>query len=206
MNTNPRFTHDEFGSANWHFRPAEHGPAQQLSTKELRQHSEGRRASATRMTVYLKYAGFFLATILAALLTNGFLQSAGTTSYGGSLMWFSATIMYVTAAAGTMLFPQNRTEIIAQMRHYVFGLSLFPGTGIAAIIWAMRDILTSPTAGSDTLAALINFAVPAVFITTVVLPPIIFIKAVAGYYSLRRSTATDEEMVASFTRQDMGQR
>lgn len=206
MEQTPKFTHDQGGSATWHFRPTESGPAQTLSTKELRAHSEGPRANSTRFTVYLKYLGFFMVTVLAAVITNGLLVTAGTTSYGGALMWFSACVMYVTAALGTVLFPQNRTEIIAQMRHYVFGLSLFPGVAIASIIWALQDVMSTPTAGNDVLATLINFAVPAVFITTVVLPPIIFIKAVAGYYSLRRSTGSDEDMIASFTRQDQGQR
>ena len=78
MEQTPKFTHDQGGSATWHFRPTESGPAQTLSTKELRAHSEGPRANSTRFTVYLKYFGFFMVTVLAAVITNGFLVTAGT--------------------------------------------------------------------------------------------------------------------------------
>lgn len=176
------------------------------SVKRMRARSEGPRSRSTRLAIVLRYVAYFVTAVVGCLATNAFLTMSGTTSYGGSLMWFSVTLMFVTAAVGTGLFPNNRTEIFSQMRHYVFGLCLFPGTAIAAVIWALRDVLTSPTAQSDTLASLINFAVPAIFVTTVVLPPIIFVKAVAGYYSLQRSRLSDSEMMAIYNRQDPSQR
>jgi hypothetical protein len=201
--SNARFTMDNGGSAQWDLSRND-PPVEPVS--RLRARSQGPRSLSTRTAVIGKFVGYFFAAVLAAALTNALLVAAGTTSYGGTLMWFSTTVMFVTAAIGTVMFPQNRMEILSQMRHYVFGLSLFPGTAIAVVIWALQDVITSPTASSDTLASLINFAVPAVFVTTVILPPIVFVKAVAGYYSLHRSTMSDEETLSIYTRQGPAQR
>lgn len=202
-NQTPGMSYDGASDVQWNSRRMD--PPQE-SISRARSRSEGPRARSTRVAVGVRYVAYFLTAGIAALLTHAFLSVAGTTAYGGALMWFSATLMFASAAIGTALFPNNRVEIFSQMRHYVFGLCLFPGTAIAAIIWALRDVLTSPTAQADTLASLINFAVPAVFVTTAVLPPIIFIKAIAGYYSLQRSNRSDAEMMAIYNRQDPLQR
>lgn len=177
-----------------------------VSRSGLRRHSEGPRGTSTRVSVWLKYAAYFLVVLLASSLTHAFLANAGTTQYGGGLMWFSAMLMFIAAAAGTVFFPNERVSIFAQMRHYVFGYCVFPGTVIAGIIWGLRDMLTSATASADTLTSLMSFAVPAVFITTMIIPPIIFIKALAGYYSLNRSSMDDAEMMSLYNRQDGLQR
>lgn len=189
-------------------RPAEpaHTPADAgvdpLSRWRLRLHSEGKRAVATRVSVMLRYTAYMFTIIVASSLTHAALTAAGTTSYGGGLMWFSAFLMTTIAAGACVLYPNHRNETIDQYRHYTFGLCVFPGTAIAGVIWALRNVVTSPAAQDDTLASLLGFAVPAIFVCTVVIPPIIFVKLIAGYHTLHKSVATDTEMVSSVTRQD----
>lgn len=208
-----RLTPDPFGGLTWESGPGPERvgpvPGQEpapVSRRRLRLLSEGPRGTATRVSLAARYAAYFLTVLVCSLITHAFLSSAGTTEYGGSLMWFSAMLMFFSAAVGCVMFPSHRRDIFPQMRHYVFGLSVFPGTAIAAIVWALRDIIASPNATSDALTSLLNFAVPAVFITTVVLPPVIFIKALAGYHSLHRSRMDDAEMMALYNRQDPLQR
>lgn len=177
-----------------------------ISRRRLRMLSEGPRGQATRASVYLRYCGYLMAIVAGCTVTGALLGAAGTTEYGGSLLWFSCALMAVVAAGATMAFPNQRAEIIRQMRHYIFGLCLFPAVGIAFVIWALRGVITTPTAAHDTLANLMNFAVPAIFVITVIVPPIVFIKAITGFHTLHRSTRDDGETLAAHTRQDWLQR
>ena len=104
------------------------------------------------------------------------------------------------------MYPNHRDEIIEHFRHYMFGLCLYPGTGIAAIIWALRSMLDNPTANDDTMMQLLSFSIPVVFACTLIIPPALYIKQVAGAQTLHRSTLDDEEYVAMYTRQDGHQR
>ena len=168
----------------------------------MRLFSEGPGGVGTRGGIMLRYVVYFFTLVGCSLLTSALLSSAGTTAYGGSLMWFCAALMTLVAGVGTLLQPTNRAEIINSYRHYTFGLSIIPATAIAGVIWALRGVLTSPTAANDTMASLLSFAVPAVFVTTLVIPPIIFVKLIAGYHTMNRSKMTDTEMMAMATRND----
>lgn len=173
-----------------------------LSRLRARTQNEGKRGIATRTVVMLRYTAYMFTLILASVLTDTLLKMAGTTAYGGQLMWFSAFLMTIVAVAATVLYPTQRENTIEQYRHYVFGMSVLPGTAIAIIIWALRNVITSPAVADDTLASLLGFAVPAIFVCTVIIPPIVFVKMITGYHSLHKSSATDTEMVSSVTRQD----
>lgn len=202
FNVSPNYTGGDFFFEREGNITRELPPVEPMSRARSRQYSEGRRSRSTRITVSLRYFAYFLTAFLCSLGTHAFLSAAGTTSYGGGLMWFSLTLMFATAAVATVAFPTQRMDIIGQMRHYVFGLTAFPGLAIAGVIWALRGVVTSPAASTDTLASLISFAVPAVFVVTVVLPPVVFIKAVAGYHTLNRSNTDDATTLAIFARQD----
>lgn len=167
---------------------------------------EGPRGTATRGSIWLRYIGYFLAVIAAASLTQATLGAAGTTRNGGLFLLFAMTLMAVTAATGCALYPTHRESIIEELRHYMFGLCLYPATGVAVVIWAIQSMLTNPNAERDTMMQLVSFSVPVVFMCTLIIPPIIFVKVVAGAQSLHRATLDDEEMVALYTRQDPYQR
>jgi len=180
--------------------------ADPLSRFRLRMYSEGPRSIATRSSVWLRYCVYMLTILGGCLLTHIALNAAGTTAYGGALMWLSCFIITSTAAAATVLYPTRRNDTISQFRHYIFGYCVFPGTAIAILIWALSSVVTSPTANDDTMASLLRFAIPAVFVCTVVIPPIIFVKLIAGYHTMYTSLATDQEVMTSLTRQDQLQR
>lgn len=167
---------------------------------------EGPRGAATRSSIWMRYAAYFGVIIGCSSLTQAVLAKAGTTQNGGLFMLFAVTLMALTAAGGAAVYPTHRDNIVEELRHYLFGLCLYPATGIAVVIWAINSMLSAPTTGQDTMAQLLHFSVPVVFVCTLIIPPVIFIKVVAGATSLHRSQLDDEEMVALYTRQDMHQR
>lgn len=164
--------------------------------------TEGPRGAATRASIWTRHVGYVLAVLGCSALTHGMLARAGTTQLGGKFMLFAAALMAVTAAAGCAFYPTHRETVLDEFRHFMFGLCLFPATGIAAIIWAMRSMLDNPSANGDTMMQLLTFSVPVVFVCTLIIPPALFIKVVAGAQTLHRSTLDDEEMMAMYTRQD----
>lgn len=205
MQQGSRLEYDHLGQVSWEAgRPVPSAPTESIGNARAR--TEGPRSMSTRTSVMLRYVAYFLTVLLCSGITNAFLSAASITAHGGSFMLFSATLMFATAAVATILFPNSRRDILGQMRHYVFGLSVLPGTAIAGIIWALHDMLNSASSSSDTMSTLMGFAIPIVFFTTVIIPPVIFVKAVAGYYSLNRSRMSDAEMMALYNRQDPLQR
>lgn len=177
-------------------------PVPQVSRWRLRMFSEGAAGVASRTGIVIKYGVYFAMLAGCSTLTTVLLSAAGTTSYGGALMWFCSALLAASAAVGTVAQPANRNELIATWRHYTFGLCIVPATVVAAIIWALRGVLSSPAAANDTLAGLLGFALPAVFISTLIIPPIILLKYIAGYYTMNRTTMTDNEMLNLATRND----
>lgn len=177
-----------------------------VSRTRMRLLTEGPRWFSTRAGIWTKYFIYLVLTILSSLVTGALLDYAGTTRYGGLLLLFAITVMFVTAAIATAVYPTQRADILQQTRHYVFGLCMFPAVALAALLAVLSGVITAPAAAGDTLASLLGFALPAVFIITVVLPPIVFVKAVAGYHTLSRSTQDDSELVAIMSRQDGLQR
>jgi len=173
-----------------------------LSRWGMRLYSEGPRALSTRTGVWVKYAFYWLALGVVCLLVNMFLSASNTTTFGGPLLWFSICLMTVIAAVSTVLQPLNRDEVREQWRHYTFGLCAAPALGIAALLWALKDVITSSASQTDTMASLLNFAIPAIFVCTVVIPPIIFIKLIAGYHTMNRAKKSDSEYRAWALRRD----
>ena len=177
-------------------------PVPKVSRWRLRMFSEGPAGVGGRAGIIAKYATYWAFLACCSLLTSVLLRQAGTTSYGGALMWFCALLLTGTAVAGTLTQPANRTEVIATWRHYTFGLCITPATVVAGVIWALRGVMSGPAAATDTMASLLGFALPAVFITTLVVPPVVFAKYVIGYYTMNRATMTDGELMNKATRND----
>jgi len=192
-------------------RMAKHatGPTPAVPTQpldRLRMLSEGPRWLSTRATIAARYLTYFLILVLAPALVQALLSQSPSIRHGGQLMWSVSALMLVTGSVASWIYPSQRTEIIAQTRHYLFGMCVVPATGVAGLIWFIEQVLVGPTTQADTLTSLMTFAVPATFVVTLVLPPIVFIKAVAGYYSLNRTNHDDTEVLTIMTRQDGLQR
>ena len=69
--------------------------------------------------------------MVCAALSQVLLAATNTTHLAGGATFGAATVMLVVAAVGTALYPTHRQTIIDQLRHYMFGLTLFPATGLA---------------------------------------------------------------------------
>lgn len=163
---------------------------------------EGPRARSVRATVYLRHAVYLLVILLGAGVTQGLLSSMPEVNNGGVWMLFSAALILVTGAAGTLYYPAHRNEIISQTRHFLFGISLLPGFGLAVLMWATRGVLTTQAGSSSVLDSAFQNALPLIFFATVIIPALIFVKVVAGMRNLHRSRLDDQEAIALWTRQD----
>lgn len=163
---------------------------------------EGPRGYSTRTTVFLRYAVYFAVVLICSAVAHACFTHAARWTAGGEWMFFSAMLMFVTGAAGTVFYTNQRNEIIAQIRHYVFGLCVFPGTAIAIVMWAAQGLTTTAATGTDAFTSLLGNAIPIVYFCTVILPPLVFVKAMAGLRSMHRSSRDDEELVRTWTRQD----
>lgn len=166
------------------------------------QANEGPRGYSTRAAVYLRHAAYLLVLILCSAITHYAMAAAGPYSIdGGQVMFFMATLTLAVAALGTMFYAGNRNEILEQARHYVFGLMVLPGTGIALILWVVKGLVTAQ-ANPDAFSQTVDLGLLMVFGAALIMPPVIFLKLMSGIRSLNRSTTDDQEMMQVWSRQD----
>ena len=162
---------------------------------------EGLRGRSTRASLVARYISYILTIIFGSGLTQAATQGVKYAEGGGIFMLISCTSVSVVGAAATLFYVNLRNEIIARVRHYIFGIIIFPGTLLALFIYA-----TASWWGADTFSTTVSTALPVLFLVTVVLPAFIFVKEIAGMRSIYRSTLDDEEAVALWSRQDGLQR
>lgn len=162
---------------------------------------EGLRGLSTRASVQLRYAVYFL-IIMAT--SGGIHALLGETRWHTAGLWLllSAALMVTTAAVGTMMYTNQRNEIIEQMRHFVFGLALFPGLGFAVLMRAANGFFGTPGAQNDPFTFMLGGALPIMYFITVLIPPLVFIKTIAGLRNIHRSNLDNEEYMRLYTRQD----
>jgi len=162
---------------------------------------EGLRGRSTRASLVARYIAYVFTIIFGSGLTQAATQGVKYAEGGGVFMLISCTAVSVVGAAATLFYVNLRNEIIARVRHYIFGIILFPGTLLALFIYA-----TASWWGTDTFSTTVSTALPVLFLVTVVLPAFIFVKEIAGMRTIYRSTLDDEEAVALWSRQDGLQR
>lgn len=167
---------------------------------------EGPRGHSVRATIWLRYV-LYLAVILGCSLSSqALLSGLPEVGNGGDWMFYSVVIILASAAAGAVFYTNHRNEIVNQARHFVFGIVVFPGTGLAILMRLLDGVTGSITSSQSFLSSTMADALPLVFFCTIVLPCLIFIKLVAGMRHLHRSRLDDEEAVRLWTRQDGYQR
>lgn len=167
---------------------------------------EGPRGYSTRAAVYLRYVGYLLVIIMCSSFCQAAFAGEDRWRNGGKWMLFAACLTLATGAVGTWTTANLRNEIVTQTRHFLFGLTVWPGVGIAAIMWAARGLTSGADLNGDAFLSLISNALPIVYFCTVIIPPIVFIKTISGMRTLHRSHLDDEEMMRMYTRQDSMQR
>lgn len=162
---------------------------------------EGLRGRSTRASLAFRYIAYILTILTGAAVTQAATNGVKYAEGGGVFMLISCTSVSVVGAVATLFYVNLRNEIIARVRHYIFGIITFPGTLLALFIYA-----TASWWGTDTFSTTVSTALPVLFLVTVVLPAFIFIKEIAGMRTIYRSTLDDEEAVALWSRQDGLQR
>jgi hypothetical protein len=121
-------------------------------------------------------------------------------------MLLSVTFQIVVASIGSWQYAAKRPEITQQLRSFVFGYTVFPGTGVAIFMWAAGHISSTSTSGTDVFVSTLNNALPWIYFLPIILPTIIFVKSVAGMRSINREQMDDQETYATYSRNDGSQR
>lgn len=162
---------------------------------------EGPRGYSTRTAVYFRYAAYFALIVGCSAMTEFFTKDIPNAVGGGRWMFFASTVIVVGGAISSLFYTNIRKEIVEKVRHYIFGISLFPGTLVALFLYITKDFL-----GQDAFGGTLQLALPIVFLATVILPSLIFVKEMVGIRTLHRSRLDDQEAVMLWTRQDGFQR
>lgn len=188
------------------YDPAIQGTSDRITDRATRAASrltqfEGLRGRSTRASLLFRYIAYVLTVIMGAGISQAATNGVKYAEGGGIFMLISCTSVSVVGAVATLFYVNLRNEIIARVRHYMFGIILFPGTLLALFIYA-----TASWWGTDTFSTTVSTALPVLFLVTVVLPAFIFVKEIAGMRTIYRSTLDDEEAVALWSRQDGLQR
>ena len=166
---------------------------------------EGPRGASTRASVWLRYVAYFVTIVICSGITSAcFAQVPGATS-GGEWMLLCVAFQLAIASIGSWMFANRRPEINQQVRSYIFGYTLFPGTGIAILMWSARHLTAGPT-GTDVFVNSLNSALPWLYFLPIILPAVIFLKTVAGMRMIHREQMDDQEIMRTYTRNDGRQR
>jgi hypothetical protein len=174
--------------------------SQWRATLERIRRVEGPRGYAVRGSVAFKWAAQVLFVLIAAAICHA--AFAGTSySSMGTLVLFSAAVMAVTAAIGTMFIPHKRPEIIEEFRHVLFHLCLAPAVALSGFTWVMGEYLSDPRNGDAALNSIQGY-LPIICLFTVVAPAFVLVKMVSGRRHLDRSSQDDAELMSTWTRQD----
>jgi hypothetical protein len=184
---------------------AGHQPLSAYRAAKRRFTFEGPRGASVRASVGLRYVSYGLVIILGSVVTGACLASTPGASSGGEWMLLSSAFQLATAVLGSWFVPPKRPEIIQQVRAYVFGYTVLPGTGIAVFMWAASHMTTSST-NPDVFITAIQSALPWIFFLPIILPAVIFMKSVAGMRVLNREQLDDQENMKVLTRNDGYQR
>lgn len=177
-------------------------PKPRLPERKRRRYAEGPRWLPVRAAVWLRYAAYAIVVYAMCALTEGMLSGVPTARHGGQWMLFSAALVMVAAVFGLWRYPTHRNEIVKQARHYIFGIMVFPGTAIAAVMWAAGQFFTDAAASSQVFGTMLGTALPIVFFCTVVVPLLVYVKLVAGMRYMYRTREDDQETMSIYTRQD----
>jgi hypothetical protein len=164
--------------------------------------SQGPRGFATRGGVVMKYAGWLGLLVLSSVITQAATSGIPLLNNSGTWMYTMAAIQCVTAGLGMIAFANNRNEIMMMLRHYLFGLSVLPGTVIAITIWATYSTLIGIQ--NSSMASVLTEALPWAFFIAIFIPAIVFVKYITGLRTLNRTNLDDQEAVSLWTRQSDG--
>lgn len=186
--------------------PDRQGGAWRNPDTNYKRETEGPRSGPTRASVVLRYIFYGFVILAASSVANWAFATGPGGRLAGVFMFFGAAIIIAGGAVSTWFYPYSRREIIAQVKHYAFGITLMPGVGIALLYRASQEWFVGPAANTSVFVSLTQNALPIVYFSTVVIPVIVFVGIQAGRRYLERSRESDGEAMSLWTRQDGLQR
>jgi hypothetical protein len=157
---------------------------------------EGIRGLSSRYVLLLKYLTMFFSILILSSLTETLTNGVKNVSGGGWFMLACSTMIFAVGAVATMLYPNIRSEIIHKTKFYVVNVITVPGTIFSILIKTAQSWL-----GTDTLGQTLGIAIPVIFLSTLILPALVYVKEIVGLRGINRSKMDDEEAVLLWTRQ-----
>jgi hypothetical protein len=169
---------------------------------------EGMRGYSTRASLLARHAASFLGLLVCVAICHWSFSAIPAWRFGGLVMLYSVTFIFIIAAVGTIIFAEARADIQNQARHFVFGIIALPGTSMAIFMRIVNSALATPSSQEDMfISVLRGNALPLAYFTLVVIPAFVFAKYVfGGIRSANRAALTSEETMATYMRHDGWQR
>jgi hypothetical protein len=164
---------------------------------------EGLRGYSTRAALAVKYLAYFMIISTFSGVTQAATNGVKYASGGGKFLFVASMLVASTGAIATLFYANLRNEIVEKVRHYIFGIMLIPGMLLALLLRALQEW---EWANEGSLGITLQAALPAVFLATVVLPTLVFVKEMLGIRTLHRTKMDDQESLQLWTRQDGLQR
>jgi hypothetical protein len=186
-------------------RPApapRHKSRSSRSRRRLR--NEGFRGTSTRASVWMRYGSYWFVIVLSGAVAHLCFRSVPGARSGGTWLMASSAFQLIVAVLGTIFAAHRRTDIIEQLRAFLFGYTVGPGLGVAVFMWTTQALVED---GSDDLFVRTAIAaLPWLYFIPVVVPAIMYLKLVSGFRALDRVQLDDEEILQIYTRNDGLQR
>lgn len=157
---------------------------------------EGLRGKSSRYALLLKYISIFISVLLLSSVTQYLTRGVKNVSGGGWFMLSCSTIIFIVGSIATMMYPNMRSELIHKTKFYVMNIICVPGAIFSLLIRFAQNWL-----GTDTLGQTLGIAIPVIFLSTLILPALVYIKEIVGLRGINRSKLDDEEAVLLWTRQ-----
>lgn len=169
--------------------------------------TEGPRGIAARSQVWVRHVGYFLTLILCVGAAHWSFQAIPAWRHGGEMLLYAVTAILLIAVIGSVLYAEARGEIQKSARHYAFGIVALPGASLSLFMRVVSQAL-SGSGGDDMFVSILKGnGLPLMYVTLVVIPVFVFAKYIfGGVRTSNRSGLADEEFLATYLRQDGGQR
>ncbi len=168
---------------------------------------EGPRGYATRGALIAKNVSAFCGLLACIALTHWCFSAIPTWRFGGMVMLYAVALMFAVCFVGTVLYADSRHEIARQCRHFTYGITVLPGTALAIFMRVVHSALAGSASDDMFVSLLRGNALPLVYFSVAVIPAFVYAKYVfGGIRSANRSALNDEELLATYMRQDGWQR
>lgn len=185
-------------------KPQQRADIARLTRRARRRRNEGLRGVSVRVSVLFRYLTYWFVIVLSGAVAHYCFRSVPEAGSGGIWLMASCTFQLVIAVLGTMFAAHRRTEIIEQLRGFLFGYTIGPGIGVAVFMWVARNFVAG--GAEDLFIRTAVAALPWIYFIPILVPAVIFLRLVAGFKTIDKVGLDDEEILQIYTRNDGRQR